>query len=162
MLRQCQGRMLHCIESSSSSPSNRLAICDRSEWLKSGPDIADWAYSCHHHHSCSTFISIISNIIIKHIVILNNIPHHHVPLYHHHINIALLTRHVFSQWGEHKERTIIKIISISDIIIMIREDLNRKKNVFFRALPESPKPSPLTSIRATWSFFWTSKTTFCA
>ena len=106
-------------ESSSSSPSNRLAICDRSEWLKSGPDIADWAYSCHHHHSCSTFTSIISNIIIKYVVILNHIPHHHVPLYHHHINIALLTRHVFSQWGEHKERTIIKIISISDIIIMI-------------------------------------------
>ena len=106
-------------ESSSSSPSNRLAICDRSEWLKSGPDIADWAYSCHHHHSCSTITSILSNIIIKYIVILNHIPHHHVPLYHLHINIALLTGHVFSRWGKQKERTIIKIISISDIIIMI-------------------------------------------
>ena len=29
-----------------------------------------------------------------------------------------------------------------------------KKNVFFRALPESPKPPPLTPIRATWSFFF--------
>ena len=29
----------------------------------------------------------------------------------------------------------------------------RKKNVFFRALPESPKHPPLTPIRATWSFF---------
>ena len=96
-------------------PTNNLFL------LKSGPDIASLAYSCHHHHSCSTFTSIISNIIIKYIVILNHIPHHHVPLYHHHINIALLTRHVFSQWGEHKEveRTIIKTISISDIIIMI-------------------------------------------
>ena len=28
----------------------------------------------------------------------------------------------------------------------------QKKNVFFRALPESPTP-PLTPIRATWSFF---------
>ena len=27
-----------------------------------------------------------------------------------------------------------------------------QKNVFFRALPESPKPPPLTPIRATWSF----------
>ena len=36
----------------------------------------------------------------------------------------------------------------------IREGLNGKKNVFFRALPESPKPPrPLTPIRATWSFF---------
>ena len=60
-------------------------------------------------------------MIIKYVVILNHIPHHHLPLNHHHINIALLTRHVFSQWGEHKEveRTIIKTISISDIIIMI-------------------------------------------
>ena len=29
-----------------------------------------------------------------------------------------------------------------------------KKNVFFRALPESPKPPPMTPIRATWSFFF--------
>ena len=28
-----------------------------------------------------------------------------------------------------------------------------KKNVFFWALPESPKPPPMTPIRATWSFF---------
>ena len=30
-----------------------------------------------------------------------------------------------------------------------------EKNVFFRALPESPNPPlPLTPIRATWSFFY--------
>ena len=29
-----------------------------------------------------------------------------------------------------------------------------KKHVFFRALPESPNPPPLTPIRATWSFFF--------
>ena len=34
----------------------------------------------------------------------------------------------------------------------LREDIN-KKNVFFRALPESPNPHPLTPIRATWSSF---------
>ena len=28
-----------------------------------------------------------------------------------------------------------------------------KKNVFFWALPESPKPPPMTPIQATWSFF---------
>ena len=28
-----------------------------------------------------------------------------------------------------------------------------EKNVFFWALPESPKPPPMTPIRATWSFF---------
>ena len=32
-----------------------------------------------------------------------------------------------------------------------------KKNVFFRALPESPKPSPMTPIRATWSSFFGSQ-----
>ena len=36
----------------------------------------------------------------------------------------------------------------------LREDIRRKKNVFFRALPESPNPPPLTPIRATWSFFF--------
>ena len=35
----------------------------------------------------------------------------------------------------------------------LREGVNGKKNVFFRALPESPKPPPLTPIRATWSSF---------
>ena len=29
-----------------------------------------------------------------------------------------------------------------------------KKNVFFRALPELPKPPPMTPIRATWSSFF--------
>ena len=28
------------------------------------------------------------------------------------------------------------------IRLSLREDINRKKNIFFRALPESPKPSP--------------------
>ena len=32
-----------------------------------------------------------------------------------------------------------------------------EKNVFFRALPESPNPPPLTPIRATWSFFFGSQ-----
>ena len=30
----------------------------------------------------------------------------------------------------------------------------QKKNIFFRALSESPNPLPLTPIRATWSFFF--------
>ena len=34
-----------------------------------------------------------------------------------------------------------------------REDINGKRNVIFRVLPKSPTPSPLTPIRATWSFF---------
>ena len=34
----------------------------------------------------------------------------------------------------------------------------REKNVFFRALPESPKPTPpMTPIRATWSSFFGSR-----
>ena len=33
----------------------------------------------------------------------------------------------------------------------------REKNVFFRALPESPKPPPMTPIRATWSSFFGSR-----
>ena len=37
--------------------------------------------------------------------------------------------------------------------IWVREGLNEKKNVFFRALPQLPKPPPMTPIRATWSFF---------
>ena len=36
----------------------------------------------------------------------------------------------------------------------IREDLNRKKNVFFWASPEPPEPPPLTPSRATWSSFF--------
>ena len=32
-----------------------------------------------------------------------------------------------------------------------------KKNVFFRALPELPKPPPMTPIRATWSSFFGSR-----
>ena len=36
---------------------------------------------------------------------------------------------------------------------LVREDTNEEKNVFFRALPESPKAPPLTPIRATWSYF---------
>ena len=35
-----------------------------------------------------------------------------------------------------------------------REDINRKKNVFFRALPELPNPPPMTPIWAIWSFFF--------
>ena len=37
----------------------------------------------------------------------------------------------------------------------------QKKNVFFRALPELPRPPPMTPIQATWSSFFMSKTTFC-
>ena len=33
----------------------------------------------------------------------------------------------------------------------------KKKNVFFRALPELPNPPPLTPIWATWSFFFGSQ-----
>ena len=33
----------------------------------------------------------------------------------------------------------------------------KKKNVFFRALPESPNPPPMTPIRATWSSFFGSQ-----
>ena len=41
---------------------------------------------------------------------------------------------------------------------IVREGVNEKKNVFFRALPESPKPPPpMTQIRATWSSFFGSR-----
>ena len=53
--------------------------------------------------------------------------------------------------------TIWSCISTSQVYQTnhISEHINRKKNVFFRALPESPKPlPPLTPIRATWSFFF--------
>ena len=36
----------------------------------------------------------------------------------------------------------------------------QKKNVFFRAFPESPKPPPLTPVRATWSSFLCQKRRF--
>ena len=35
-----------------------------------------------------------------------------------------------------------------------------KKKRFLSGIVRNPPP-PLTPIRATWSFFWTSKTTFC-
>ena len=35
----------------------------------------------------------------------------------------------------------------------VGEEINWKKNVFFRALPEFPNPPPLTPIWETWSFF---------
>jgi len=40
-----------------------------------------------------------------------------------------------------------------DICNYALKKTSMKKNVFFRALPESPKPPPLTPIWATWSFF---------
>ena len=47
------------------------------------------------------------------------------------------------------------LTSVGDV--SVREDL-KKKNVFFRALPESPKPPPpMTRIRATWSSFFGSR-----
>ena len=39
------------------------------------------------------------------------------------------------------------------------EDINRKKNIFFRALPESPKPPPWPQFGQLGPLFWTSKTT---
>ena len=39
--------------------------------------------------------------------------------------------------------------------IQIKGRHHKKKNVFFRALPESPNPPPpLTPIQATWFFFF--------
>ena len=42
----------------------------------------------------------------------------------------------------------------SSSILDIREGVNGKKKVFFRALPELPKPPPMTPIWATWSSFF--------
>ena len=43
----------------------------------------------------------------------------------------------------------------------LREHIKwRRKNIYFRALSKSPPFPP--PFRATWSFFWTSTTTFCA
>ena len=42
-------------------------------------------------------------------------------------------------------------------IVLFREDINWKKNVFFRALPELPNPPPMTPIRATWPSFFGSR-----
>ena len=44
----------------------------------------------------------------------------------------------------------------------IREHATEKKNVFFRALPESPLPPPPLVSGNLYLFFRTSKTTFCA
>ena len=43
--------------------------------------------------------------------------------------------------------------------IPLREGVNWKKNIFFRALPKLPKPPspPMTPIRATWSSFFGSR-----
>ena len=41
--------------------------------------------------------------------------------------------------------------------LRLREGINEEKNVFFRALPELPKPPPMTPIRATWSSFFGSR-----
>ena len=38
--------------------------------------------------------------------------------------------------------------------VVIREHLLKKKNVFFRALPELPSPPPLTPFRATCTSFF--------
>ena len=48
----------------------------------------------------------------------------------------------------------ICVCCVCDLISGLREGLNKNKNVFFRALPESPPPPPLTPIRATWSSFF--------
>ena len=37
---------------------------------------------------------------------------------------------------------LVAVVVMLDLIKSTREDLNRKKNVFFRALPESPNPPP--------------------
>ena len=39
-------------------------------------------------------------------------------------------------------------------MVNIREDLNRKKNVFFRALPELPKPPPPPQFGQLGPLFW--------
>ena len=49
--------------------------------------------------------------------------------------------------------TNIAVFSWKWRCVKLREGLNEKKNVFFRALPELTNPPPLTHIRATWSFF---------
>ena len=51
-----------------------------------------------------------------------------------------------------------KMCKIYNFVVAHKGRHQWEKNVFFRALPESPKPPPLTPIRATWSsFFRTSK-----
>ena len=55
----------------------------------------------------------------------------------------------------------ITIVFTIIIIIIIREDIRRKKTFSFGHCPNHLNPLPLTPIRATWSFFFrTSKTTF--
>ena len=45
-----------------------------------------------------------------------------------------------------------------NMIVLLKGRPQRKKNVFFRALPELPKtPPPMTPIRATWSSFFRSR-----
>ena len=42
-----------------------------------------------------------------------------------------------------KRMQIFAICSFTDtLLIIVKEGVNEKKNVFFRALPESPKPPP--------------------
>ena len=52
------------------------------------------------------------------------------------------------------EHTAEFVFAVFVISFQVLGKASIKKNVFFRALPESPKPHPpLAPIRATWSFF---------
>ena len=53
------------------------------------------------------------------------------------------------------EHTAEFVFAVFVISFQVLGKASIKKNVFFRALPESPNPppTPLTPIRATWSFF---------
>ena len=64
--------------------------------------------------------------------------------------------HFFIFKGFHQ---LNKIQAFTFIILeILREEINWKKNIFFRALPELPKPPPpMTPIRATWSSFFGSQ-----
>ena len=64
-------------------------------------------------------------------------------------------------WATHTSDSSI-LGKLGEIFSRLREDIRRKKTFSFGHCPNHLNPPPLTPIRATWSSFFTPKTTFCA
>ena len=70
--------------------------------------------------------------------------------------IVMLTQSDEGVWRLYTWSRVLNTYYIEKTL-RLREGINEEKNVFFRALPELPKPPPMTPIRATWSSFFGSR-----
>ena len=70
--------------------------------------------------------------------------------------IVMLTQSDEGVWRLYTWSRVLNTYYIEKTL-RLREGINEEKNVFFRALPELPKPPPMTPIRATWSSFFRSR-----